>query len=185
MRVFTNALGRRGLLFCLAISIASSVSCSGNPASPSGNASLRLMLTDDIADVDEVNIYFTSVTAKPVDQPPQQLTLELQTNPVNLLTLANTVTTFAAGAVEPGTYEFIRVNIDQSKSNLVENGVKKSLKVPSQEVKIIGPFAVDANHATTLTLDFDAGASLVKQGNGDWLLKPVIIVTDRKTSEQS
>ena len=38
-----------------------------NPASPSGTGSnLRLMLTDAPAGVDQVNIYFTSVDAKPV-----------------------------------------------------------------------------------------------------------------------
>jgi hypothetical protein len=169
------ALGVAGLL---------AAACSGgNPTSPSGSANLRLMLTDaPIDDVDEVNIYFTNVTAKPVGEPPVDLTLSLQTNPVDLLTLTDDITGFAAGAVPPGQYEFIHINIDQSRSHVVEDGVEKPLRVPSREIKVLNGFTVDQNNLTTLTLDFDAKASLVSLGNGDWLLKPVVVVTGNDTS---
>ena len=48
------------------------------------------------------------------------------------------------------------------------------LRIPSQEIKILGGFRVDDDGTTTITLDFDAERSLVKLGNGEWLLKPVI-----------
>ena len=160
--------------------------CSGGgPTSPSANGNLRLMLTDaPIDDVEKVNIYFTDVTVKPAGQSPQKLTLQLQSNPIDLLTLDDQVVGFATGAVTPGDFEFIHINIDASKSNIVENGVQKPLRVPSQEIKILGGFTVDANHATSLTLDFDAKASLVALGNGEWLLKPVVVVTGNNTSPQ-
>ena len=72
----------------LVIASLATASCGGGPTSPSGTPNLRLMLTDDITDdVEQVNIYFTSVTAKPVGQSPQELALELSPNPVDLLTL--------------------------------------------------------------------------------------------------
>ena len=159
--------------------------CGDGPASPSGfsgNANLSVMLTDaPIDDVEQVNIYFTSVTVKPEGKPVQELTLELSQNPVNLLALTDRTIGFAAGVVEPARYEFMHINIDQSRSNLVENGVRRSLRVPSQEVKILGGFTVDDEHTTTVTLDFDAKDSLVHLGNGDWLLRPVIVMADRDT----
>jgi hypothetical protein len=156
--------------------------CSDSPSSPSGSGNLRLMLTDAPAGVDQVNIYFTTVDAKPVGRSMERLTLELATNPVDLLTLDDKVVGFAAGVVSPGDYEFIHINIDQDRSYLVENGVRKTLRVPSQEIKIVGGFEIDDDHTTTLTLDFDADKSLNKLGNGDWMLQPVVVITGKNTS---
>jgi len=159
--------------------------CGGSPTSPSGNANLRLMLTDaPIEGLDKVNIYFTSVTVKPVGKPGEELTLQLSENPVDLLTLDDKVIGFAAGVVTPGDFEFIHINIDQSKSFIVVKGVETPLRVPSEEIKILGGFTVDTNNATTLTLDFDAEASIVTLGNGGFLLKPVIVKTGNNSSSQ-
>jgi hypothetical protein len=171
-------------LFLAAAAIAALVAACSGPTTPDGSGTLRLMLTDALTDeVEAVNIYFTSVTAKPVGEgPPVELALELTPNPVNLLTLADTVTAFAAAAVEPGAYEFIHINIDASRSHIVEAGVEKALQVPSGEVKILQGFTVEENETTEITLDFDADASLVQLGNGGWLLKPVIVHAGRNTT---
>ena len=179
-------LRRPTRVLCAAVAAAGLIAsgCS-SPSSPSdvGSRNLRVLLTDaPIDDVEKVNIYFTSLTVKPEGQPVQQLTLELTENPIDLLTLSDKVVSFAAGAVEPGAYEFIHVNIDQERSHLVEQGVQKPLRVPSEEIKILGGFTVPEDHTTTLTLDFDAKASLVPLGNGEWLLKPVIVITGHDTS---
>ena len=156
--------------------------CGDNPASPSGTGSnLRLMLTDAPAGVDQVNIYFTSVDAKPVGRSLEHLTLNLPANPTDLLTLDDKVVGFAAGEVEPGAYEFLHINIDESRSYLVENGVRKPLRIPSQEIKVVGGFEIDDAHVTTLTLDFDADASLNKLGNGDWMMRPVVLIAGKDT----
>jgi hypothetical protein len=156
--------------------------CGDNPASPSGTGSnLRLMLTDAPAGVDQVNIYFTSVDAKPVGGSLEHLTLNLASNPIDLLTLDDKVVGFAAGEVDAGEYEFVHINIDQDRSYLIENGVRKPLRVPSQEIKVVGGFAIDDAHVTTLTLDFDADASLNKLGNGDWMLRPVVLIAGKDT----
>ena len=179
-------------LACAAVLIAVSTvaSCGDSPTSPSalnGRTNLRLLLTDDpIDDVDEVRIYFTSVTAKPKDGPVEHdLALELDEgaeNPVDLLELQDEVIGFAAGLVEPGAYEFIHINIDQRKSYIIENGQKKSLQVPSEKIKIVGGFSVGEDAMTTLTLDFDAKASLLKRGNGEWLMTPIVVITGNNTS---
>ena len=163
--------------------------CGDNPVSPTAvpgaGANFAVMLTDaPIDDVEQVNIYFTSVTVKPEGKPVQQLTLELAQNPINLLALTDKTVNFAAGVVDPGPYEFMHINIDERRSNLVEKGVRKSLQVPSEEVKILGGFAVDNDHKTTITVDFDARSSLVRLGNGEWLLRPVIVITGNNTSSR-
>lgn len=155
--------------------------CSESPTSPSGTGSnLRVMLTDAPAGVDQVNIFFTSVDAKPVDGPLERLTLNLASNPIDLLTLDDKVVGFAAGEVDEGQYEFLHINIDQSRSYLVENGVRKPLRIPSQEIKVLGGFEVDDDQVTTLTLDFDADQSLNKLGNGDWMMRPVVVIAGRR-----
>jgi hypothetical protein len=163
-------------------------SCGDNPVSPStvANANLAVMLTDaPIDDVEQVNIYFTSVTAKPEQTGVQRLTLDLAQNPIDLLALTDRSINFAAGVVEPGRYEFMQINIDEGRSYLVENGVRKSLRAPSQEIKVVGGFVVDDDHKTTVTVDFDAADSLVRQGNGTWLLRPIVVITGHNTSSRS
>ena len=170
MRVFTAALAALVL----------AAACSDSPTSPSGTGSnLRLMLTDAPAGVDQVNIYFTSVDAKPVGGSLEHLTLNLASNPIDLLTLDDKVVGFAAGEVDAGQYEFLHINIDQDRSYLIENGVRKPLRIPSQEIKVVGGFEIDDDHVTTLTLDFDADASLNKLGNGDWMMRPVVIIAGK------
>jgi Domain of unknown function (DUF4382) len=175
-----------GLVSCMVAGIGlASPACDDSPLSPSGNANLVLMLEDDVTDdVDQINVYFTSVTAKPAGRPVERLNLELANNPVNLLELDDRATMFATGVVEPGEYEFIQINIDERRSNLVESGERKDLQVPSQEVKVLGRFTVDEDHRTTITLDFDADESLIRRGNGEWLLRPVIVITGNDTSSR-
>jgi hypothetical protein len=160
------------------------ISCSGSPTSPSGDANLRLRLTDaPIDDVDEVNVYFTGATVKPVGRPVEELlTLELDQNPVNLLTLEDSVIDFAAGVVPTGEYEFIHINIDDARSYLVENGIRKSVQIPSEEIKIVGGFRVGDDSMTELTLDFDAKASLLLRGNDEWLMRPIVVITGNNSS---
>jgi|SRR5687767_10062034 hypothetical protein len=173
------------LIAALAASGLLLVACGDNPASPSGTGSnLRLMLTDAPAGVDQVNIYFTSVDAKPVGGPVERLDLQLASNPIDLLTLDDKVVGFAAGAVDAGEYEFVHINIDQDRSYLIENGVRKPLRIPSQEIKVVGGFEIDDDHVTTLTLDFDADASLNKLGNGDWMMRPVVVITGNNSSSR-
>lgn len=187
MALHANHVGKlsRAVMRLIAVLATSGVlfaACSDNPSSPSGTGNLRLMLTDAPAGVDQVNVYFTTVDAKPVGGSMERLTLQLATNPVDLLTLDDRVVGFAAGEVTPGDYEFIHINIDQDRSYLVENGVRKTLRVPSQEIKVVGGFSIEDDHTTTLTLDFDADASLNKLGNGDWMLRPVVIITGKSTN---
>ncbi len=183
LRTFAYRIGLPRRFAGLAVVIL--FACGENPLSPSGRANLAVLLTDDITDdVERVNVYFTSVTAKPVGRSVETLRLELTENPIDLLELDDRVVRLAAGVVEPGTYEFIHINIDEGRSHIVEKGVRRSLQIPSEEVKVLGNFKVDDDHQTTLTLDFDADDSLIRLGNGRWLLRPVIVIIGNNVSSR-
>ena len=50
------------------------------------------------------------------------------------------------------------------------------LRIPSEEIKVLGGFTVTEEGLTTVTLDFVAEESLVLLGNDEWLLQPVILM---------
>jgi len=159
--------------------------CEESPTSPGTASRLTVMLTDaPLEEVQQVNVFFTGVTVKPFGKSVEHLDLQLATNPVDLLTLDHQVVALAAGAVDPGDYEFIQVEIDPARSGVVVDGAAKPLSVPSKEVKILGTFTVGEN-GTDLTLDFDASKSLLPLGNGGWLLKPVIVKVNTGESSQT
>lgn len=156
------------------------VACGDAPTSPTGNANLVVNLTDDHTDnVLEVNLFFTSVTANPKDGPPilVPLALDDDDNPQDLLDLQERVIALATGVVDDGEYASITINLDQERSNiLLMTEEVVPLRIPSEEIKILGGFTVTEERLTTVTLDFVAHESLVLLGNDEWLLQPVIIM---------
>jgi len=69
----------------------------------------------------------------------------------------------------------------KSKENkLIEVGTNgEPLEIPSvyqTGIKLIHPFEIIEGETTELTIDFDAEKSIVKTGNGRYILKPTIKV---------
>lgn len=142
-----------------------------------GQGTLAVRLTDNHTDaVEEVNVYIVGLMIKLSNGPVQ--TLNCCNTKVDLLSLAGTSQLLAVAQVQEGTYEFIQIELDESQSNIVENGVTKTLQIPSEKIKVLGGFEVQAGLTTTVVLDFDAHESLVLQGNGQWLLTPVILLAN-------
>jgi len=169
----------RAAALATALATGFALSACGGGSGPSAMSTLVVQLTDNHTDaLDAVNVYFTSVTVKPVGEPPQTLALTLSPNPQDLLVLQDAVTTLATGVVTPGEYEFIMINLDEDQSNVVEAGVPQPLRIPSEEIKILGGLSVEEGGTTTVTLDFDAEASLNRLGNGQWLMTPIIVMAD-------
>jgi len=149
----------------------SSVTSSGDPL-----GTLSIYLTDAPTDeVSSVNVYITGLTVKRSGASVERFSDDVGL--IDLLTLRNSTLLMAARNVPAGDYEFIRIELDQSRSNVIDISTKKilPLKIPSEEIKVLGGFSVAKGGATNVVLDFDADKSLVKLGNGNWLLKPVIV----------
>ncbi len=138
---------------------------------------MHIQLTDAPTDeVSEVNVFIVGLTMKHSERPVEQIAGEFGL--VNLLDLEDTSVLLVTLSVESGTYEFIQVDLDESRSYVVvkASGEEEPLQIPSTEIKVLGGFEVPEGEATTLLLDFDVDQSLVQEGNGEWLLQPVIVM---------
>ncbi|MDX1642725.1 MAG: DUF4382 domain-containing protein [Thermoanaerobaculia bacterium] len=164
----------------LAVALAPFLMACGGSDSPSGPATGTLaveMKDAPIDEVSEINVYIVGLTVKPVDGPVDVIASEIGL--VDLLELQTTTELLAVVNLEPGAYTFIQVDLDQDRSNVVEidSGLEQPLQIPSEEIKVVGGgFEVFPGDTTRLTLDFDANRSLLKLGNGDWLLEPLILL---------
>ena len=152
--------------------------CSGSSYSPTmanTNGRLSVQMTDAPSDdVSAINVYVTGLTIKPNDGPVQKIANDVGL--IDILQLQGTTKELVDLGVPAGTYEFIQVELDQARSNVVEktSGETKPLAIDSEEIKVLGGFTVPEGGDTTVTLDFKAEPSLQHLGNGNWLLTPVI-----------
>lgn len=143
-------------------------------AGASGQGALAIRMTDAPLDsVSQVNVRIVGLKIKPSGSPVQ--TLNFQPRTVDLLTLQNSTQLMIVANVPAGHYDFIQVELDESGSSVVDGGQAKPLKIPSQEIKVLGGFQVNPDSTTNVLLDFDANASLLQTGGGNWQLKPVIL----------
>ena len=160
----------------MAMNLVGCGSDSGSTSSGGGSlGGLNVFLTD--APTDEVSSVVVAITGLKIKRSGDSVERSIfnETRQIDLLTLQNSTDLLVATSVPAGTYQFIEVNLDQGKSHIIVNGSQQPLKVASEKIKVLGGFEVEAGGQTNVVLDFDAKASLVKQGNGNWLLKPVIV----------
>ena len=157
-------------------------SCSDNPTSPTRTGILQVSLTDAPASYDSVNIVIDSVQAHIANGDTLHGWYTLNSTPgtYDLKTLVNGVSTIIGKDTLPtGRYSQIRLFIG-SGSYIVVSGQKYLLTIPSG-VQTGVKINVDANlqdgFLYNITLDFDAGMSIVVSGtpnNPQYSLKPVV-----------
>ena len=68
-------------------------------------------------------------------------------------------------------------------ATITEDGTENEARVPSDTLKVVRGFTIQAGETTIATLDFDAEKSVVVQGTGRYQLKPVIKLLVRKEGE--
>lgn len=103
----------------------------------------------------------------------------------NLLSFSNGLDTLLADVTLPaGRLSQIRLILGPNNS-VVVGGDTIALQTPSAQqsgLKLNVQYDLLADVDYTFTLDFDAGRSIVQQGNGNYLLKPVIrVITESMT----
>ncbi len=163
-------------------------SMGGSSARSSGGAGmLQVRLTDapiDLSTVQSVIVTLTGVvvfpeeTTNPMGMPVEPGPMTLMTHPAtfDLLTLTGGATALlASGEVPAGTYS--RIHLDISDATLVnKDGTTASLKIESNKVDVPIQFQVTVGATSSITLDFNAGASVqVNQTAADQLiLRPVV-----------
>ena len=79
---------------------------------------------------------------------------------------------------EAGKYTQIRMDVVTV--SVTVDGEDREARVPSDKLKVVRPFDVEAGQNTILTLDFDAAESVVVTGGGSVQFKPTVKLLVRK-----
>jgi hypothetical protein len=99
---------------------------------------------------------------------------------VDLIELEGKSILLASELLPSGKYTQLRVFLEDQAIIIVngEEGLEEhDLNIPSvgqTGIKLIHPFEITSDYITELTLNFDVEKSIIKTGNGDYKLKPVI-----------
>lgn len=177
------------LAFCVATTVIfSTVGCdSSNSDSDSATAHVQIMLTDAPFPFDlvaEANVMIQDVALKGAGV--DSVLLSDAAQPFNLLDLQDGVTTPLADLEVPaGTYNQLRLVVDDSASIVLKAGDEYHLKIPSGSqsgIKILlGNLALEDGDLAQITVDFSVENSFVVQGNPDtpagikgFIFKPVV-----------
>jgi hypothetical protein len=188
-----------GLLAASVIAAVSLSACGGGGGSTGSTSTpvatagtLKVSMTDAPAcGYDAVNVtvnkvrVHTSATATDTDAGWTDITLS-PAKKINLLNLTNGVLeSLGQTTLTPGHYTQIRLVLDANTGTGMANsvvptgGVETSLTTPSavqSGIKLNSEFDVAAGQTADVVLDFDACKSVVTQGKGRYLLKPVVKV---------
>jgi hypothetical protein len=148
-------------------------------SSSSGNAKLEVYLTDDPGNYDEVVIDVKDVQINVTGDSTSgwQNLSTVKAGAYDLLKLVNDDDTLLASSDIPsGMIHQMRLILGPD-NYVVLNGQQTPLETPSAQqsgLKFNVQQDVSAGILYKITLDFDAGKSIVKTGNSKYILKPVI-----------
>lgn len=180
------------LTILLTVSLTIALGLAGcNSTGETGNTgTMSVAMTDAPANYDAVTVTINSIRVNrqedaetdsaETDQEAEEdgwVTIMEEPMQVNLLELTNgNRITLGSEEVETGSYQQIRLILGDDNTVTVD-GETYALQTPSAQqsgLKLNVDAEVEENASYNLLLDFDAARSIVKQGNGGYLLKPVI-----------
>jgi hypothetical protein len=92
----------------------------------------------------------------------------------DLIQLENVTDILGNASLDIGIYTQIRLHIDEALVTI--DGVEYDLEIPSETIKLVHQFIIEAQETTTLVLDFDIKESVHKTGNDRYILQPTIRV---------
>jgi len=170
------------LLFALGLSVNSCKKEESNPVN-SEPSPYRVRLTDAPAVYSAVNVDIQSIII--TGNNGSNVTLNTTAGIYNLLDFANGVDTLiATGSLNLAKVQQIRLVLGPN-NTVVDSGVTYPLMTPSAQqsgLKIQVHHELQPGVAYEVLLDFDANQSIVKTGNGSYVLKPVIRAVENALS---
>lgn len=153
------------------------ISCSDDDkieAQPS-KSKLEVRLTDAPANYSEINIDIQQIRV----QSNGWIDLTTQGGIYNLLDFRNGIDTLiASDSIPSGRINQIRFVLGDSNS-IVADGIEYPLTIPSGSqsgLKLLVNYVLVPGITYSVLVDFDAAKSIVKTGNGEYKLKPVLKV---------
>jgi hypothetical protein len=146
-------------------------------------ARLQIRLTDAPGNYDEVNVDIVGVEVTGAES--GNISLNVASGIYNLLDLTGGADTLiATGDMLAGKLQQIRLILGPN-NTVVVGGISYPLSTPSamqSGLKLQAHKDLIPGVDYSILLDFDAGLSVVNQGNGEYSLKPVIRVIDQGIS---
>jgi len=148
---------------------------------------IKIYLADKPTSFDAVNIVVSQVSVHMSDQDSVSGWMVIcdTTQTFDLLELRNgAMALFADHQLGPGHYTQIRLKIGDGSHVIVDSG-QYDLEIPSgyqSGIKVNHQFQIQEDVTYELLLDFDAEKSIIKKGNGQYQLKPVIRAIAKATS---
>jgi hypothetical protein len=130
-------------------------------------------------DIASIDVVFSSVEVHRTGDGQQEggwIQVTIQNGQIDLLKLEHEdlQELLATSLVEPGTYNQLRVIIDEISVTLNGEGEPPYVFVPSGELKFNQHFVVMDDVTTVLLLDFDAKESMTTTGSGRIVFNPVV-----------
>jgi hypothetical protein len=179
------------LLPIAALAAATSLTaCSGGGGSDPAPRSTTLSLSLMDAPVDgltEVNVEIAAIWAKPTNGPAVQLPLAKTPFKTDLLKLTDQKAALLIdeAVVQPGTYEWLAMDVNASFDNVYDSyvvtaaGGQEEIRVPSGRVRLVSGFEVAENQAVRFLFDWDLRTGMVDPpGQPGYLLKPAFRMLD-------
>jgi len=155
------------------------IGCKKDSDNASGTTKIQVRMTDAPGDFDKINLNVKEIVLISDDK---SYVLTSTASTFNILDFrigtSNPDILVATGEMPSGEITEVRLVLNDG-NTIVENGVVKTLKTPSGQssgykVKLTSNPTLVPGVTYSLVLDFDAAKSIVKLGNGDYLLKPVV-----------
>ncbi|WP_226063519.1 DUF4382 domain-containing protein [Kaistella polysaccharea] len=175
----------KNIFLALSAMLLAFTSCQ-NDSSTDGNATLKVHLTDAPGQYEKVEVDIQKLELGKSDAAWTTLNLA-KAGIYNLLDLNNGVDVLLGETVLPaGAVTQLRMILG-SENYVTVDGVRHPLATPSAQqsgLKLNWMETLQPDGAYEIWLDFDADKSVVKQGNGSYLLKPVIRIFSKLTDGQ-
>jgi len=179
------------LLFTISLALLFGLTSCDSTSNNAGTGTMSISMTDAPANYDAVTITVNSIRVnqeedaedtdgKESDEEAEDegwVTIMNDPMEINLLELTNgNQITLGSQELEAGNYSQIRLILGDNNTVTVD-GETYALQTPSAQqsgLKLNVDAEVEEESTYNLLIDFDAARSIVQQGNGGYLLKPVI-----------
>jgi len=155
------------------------------PIAPSQPAILEIRATDDPPPKEVTKILVTvnnvEVNMAMGDVGSGWITVISTPQTFDLLEIVGIEEILGTAELTPGQYNQVRLDVEEVVVTL--EGTEVTGKLPSGKLRIVGGFTAVSGETTVLTLDFDAGKTVVVTGKRNVIVRPVIKLLVRKGEE--